>query len=239
MNVLDYLILIVLLLAALVGYRKGFINSLVNLGGTIVIIVLAFYLKNPISIFLYEHFPFFTFSGNLKGITVYNIIIYEAFSFILTITILSFLARIIGKITGLTTSLIGDKAPTLFGRILGAIFGLIEGYIISFLICFIVTMFAANSSLYTKSNYCDDIVTKTPILNNIVKNTYQSIKEVYEITMNYQNMADKEEANKKSLEVLLKYEIISKESAQKLIENDKLKINNFNDILNNIKENLE
>ena len=73
MNILDYLILIIIILGALYGYKRGFIGSLINFIGTIVVIILAFYLKNPISVFLYEHFPFFKISGFYSGISVYNI----------------------------------------------------------------------------------------------------------------------------------------------------------------------
>ena len=77
MNILDYLILIIIILGALYGYKRGFIGSLINFIGTIVVIILAFYLKNPISVFLYEHFPFFKISGFYSGISVYNILIYK------------------------------------------------------------------------------------------------------------------------------------------------------------------
>ena len=84
MNILDYLILIIIILGALYGYKRGFIGSLINFIGTIVVIILAFYLKNPISVFLYEHFPFFKISGFYSGISVYNILIYEGISFLIT-----------------------------------------------------------------------------------------------------------------------------------------------------------
>lgn len=234
MNPLDYLILIIVILGALIGYKKGFLNSLINLLGTIVIIILAFYLKNPISIFLYEHFPFFTFGGIMKGITVYNIIIYEAISFLITLSIMSFIAKIVGKATGIMSKMTDPLVKTsLIGKLLGILFGLFQGFLVAFILCFIVSAFASSSSLYQKSRYCEDIIEKTPVLGSIVNDTYASIKEVYDITMEYQNMKDKEEANKKSLEVLMKYEIVSEKSAKKLQEKNKLKINNISDIINN------
>ena len=83
MNILDYLILIIIILGALYGYKRGFLGSLINFIGTIVVIILAFYLKNPISVFLYEHFPFYNFGGFYKGISVYNILLYEGISFLI------------------------------------------------------------------------------------------------------------------------------------------------------------
>ena len=135
MNILDYLILIIIILGALYGYKRGFIGSLINFIGTIVVIILAFYLKNPISVFLYEHFPFFKISGFYSGISVYNILIYEGISFLITLSILSFIFKIISKITGLVGKLtLGIFSEGLIGRILGLIFGLFQGFLITFFI---------------------------------------------------------------------------------------------------------
>ena len=55
MNILDYLIIAVLIISLLVGFKKGVLNCLVTFIGTLAVIVLAFYLKNPVSIFLYNN----------------------------------------------------------------------------------------------------------------------------------------------------------------------------------------
>lgn len=232
MNILDYIIIIIIILGALYGYKKGFIGSLISLVGSIVIIILAFYLKNPISVFLYEHFPFFNIGGFFKGISVYNILIYEGISFVIMLTILSIIFKIISKITGIVGKLtLGILSEGLVGKLLGLVFGLLQGFLIAFFICFIFSTFASTAKIYQESSYGDQIVSKTPFLSDIVEDTYLSIKNVYDITKEYQNTLDKEEANKKCLEVLLKYEIISKESAEKLSDNGKLNINNIKDII--------
>ena len=238
MNILDYLILIIIILGALYGYKRGFIGSLINFIGTIVVIILAFYLKNPISVFLYEHFPFFKISGFYSGISVYNILIYEGISFLITLSILSFIFKIISKITGLVSKLtLGIFSEGLIGRILGLIFGLFQGFLIAFFICFLFSTFSNTAKIYQESKYGNQIVSKTPFLSDVVEKTYLSIKNVYDITLEYQNSSDKEEANKKCLEVLLKYEIISKESAEKLSNNGKLGIKNIKDVINNNQNN--
>lgn len=234
MNILDYLILIIIILGALYGYKRGFIGSLINFVGTIVVIILAFYLKNPISVFLYEHFPFFKISGFYSGISVYNILIYEGISFLITLSILSFVFKIISKITGLVGKLtLGIFSEGLIGKLLGLIFGFFQGFLIAFFICFLFSTFANTAKIYQDSKYGNRIVSKTPFLSNIVEKTYLSIKNVYDITLEYQNSNDKEEANKKCLEVLLKYEIISKESAEKLNNNGKLNIKDIKGVINN------
>lgn len=229
MNLLDYLIIIIIILSALTGFKRGFLKSLINFVGTIIVIILAFYLKNPISVFLYEHFPFFNLSGIMNGISIYNVILYEAFSFLITLLVLSIGLRLVVTISGILSKLtLGLLDKGIIGRLLGTLFGILKGYIIVFFLCFILATFAHSGKLYQNSNYADTIVSKTPILTNTVSKTYNSIKEVYE-TIN--NTKDKEEANEKCLEILLKYEIISEESAKKLADAGKINIKNIDEII--------
>ena len=80
MNIVDIVILIFILFGGLIGWKQGFTKSLVNCVGYILIIVIAFVLKNPISEFFMMYLPFFDFFGLIKGLTVLNIALYEIFS---------------------------------------------------------------------------------------------------------------------------------------------------------------
>ena len=60
-SIIDAIIIILLLFGAVFGFRAGVIKSAVSFLGTLLIIFLAFQLKNPISEFLYMHLPFFNF----------------------------------------------------------------------------------------------------------------------------------------------------------------------------------
>ena len=82
-SIVDSIILILLLFGAIIGFKTGVIKSAVSVLGTILIIYLAFVLKNPISEFMYLHLPFFNFSGDLAGVTVLNILIYEGLAFLI------------------------------------------------------------------------------------------------------------------------------------------------------------
>ena len=124
------------------------------------------------------------------------------------------------------------KINILISLKIAFLFGLFQGFLIAFFICFLFSTFASTAKIYQDSKYGNQIVSKTPFLSNVVEKTYLSIKNVYDITLEYQNSSDKEEANKKCLEVLLKYEIISKESAEKLSNNGKLGIKNIKDVIN-------
>ena len=61
MNILDALIIIFLLIGALAGFKRGLIKQGVLLVGLIVVLVLSFYIRIPVSNFFYKNLPFFNF----------------------------------------------------------------------------------------------------------------------------------------------------------------------------------
>ncbi len=231
MNVLDYIIIGVLLISALAGFKKGFINSIIAFVGTLLVIILAYYLKNPISIFLYEHLPFFNLGGKFAGINSISILIYEGLSFMITIVILSTIVGVIVKVTGVFGKIVDNSIIlTLPSKILGTICGFVEGYIVAFILIFILSLLPS-TSLVNDSKYANNIMTKTPVLSNITEKTFNSVTEIYDIVTNYENNKDKEAANKESLNVLLKYEILSVNSADKLLEKGKIDFNGAKEVI--------
>jgi len=237
MNLLDYIIIGVLLISVLTGFKKGLISSIVTFIGTLLVIILAFYLKNPVSAFLYEHMPFIDLGGKLAGMNIFNILIYEGASYLITLVILSFIMGIIIKLSGIFDKLV--KATVILSlpsKLLGAICGLVEGAILAFIIVFIISLVAPTSNLYGDSSYADTLLSKTPILGNMMENTHKSIIEVYEIAKNNEQVNNKNEANLESLNVLLKYEILSVESAENLVADGKIDIPGASEIINKYKK---
>ena len=94
MNIVDIIILILLGMGALIGFKRGFTRQLVSLVGIFVILVLSFMLKNPISVFLYNNLPFFNFGGIFKDITVINILFYEIIAFLVIYFVLTIIFKI-------------------------------------------------------------------------------------------------------------------------------------------------
>ena len=58
MNIVDVIIILLIAFGGVMGFKRGFTRSLVSALGTIAIVVLAFLLKNPVSVLLYENLPF-------------------------------------------------------------------------------------------------------------------------------------------------------------------------------------
>ena len=58
MNILDAVIIIFLIVGILAGFKRGFIKQCVLLLGVVVITVLSYNLRVPVSTFLYKHYHF-------------------------------------------------------------------------------------------------------------------------------------------------------------------------------------
>ena len=95
MVVVDIIILILLVLGAVAGFKAGVIKKLTDFVGMFVIVILSFYLKNFLSVIMYENLPFFNFGGLIKGIVVINILFYEVLAFIIVFLVLLFVLRVL------------------------------------------------------------------------------------------------------------------------------------------------
>ncbi len=234
MNIIDVCIILLLGLGAVIGFKRGVIKSGVTFLGTLLIIVIAYYLKNPVSIFLYKLLPFFNLTGIFKGVTVFNILIYEAIAFLLVLLVLTTILSIIIKITGVVEKIM--KFTIILGipsKILGMIFGFFQYFIYIFIGLFICTQFNITRNFIEESKMATSIITKTPALSNIVGNAYNSVEEIVNFAKANE---DKTQVNRQSLEILLKYKIISTDNAEYLIDKGKIKIENKEEILNKYKE---
>ena len=56
MNVVDVIIIALLILGGVAGFKAGVIKKLTDFIGMFVVIILAFYLKNYISVIMYENY---------------------------------------------------------------------------------------------------------------------------------------------------------------------------------------
>lgn len=233
MNIVDAMIILGLLLGAALGFKKGVIQSGVTFVGTILAIIIAYMLKNPVSKLMYTTLPFFHFSGALEGVSVLNILIYEGIAFLIVFAIIMALLRILIIFTGIIEKIL--KFTIVLGipsKLLGAILGVIEAYIVIFVVLFVATSMSFTNGLTQGSKYTYKILDHTPILSKTVGDTFASISEVYSLKDKYENTKDKNAYNLEALDILLKHEVITKESAEKLVEKGKLEINGIDSVLN-------
>lgn len=230
--IIDIILILVLVMGAIIGFKRGVIKSATMFIGAIIVIVLAYSLKNPVSKILYSFLPFFNFAGDFAGLTTLNIIIYEAIAFVLVYVLLMAVLRIIIKITGVFETILNFTIILgIPSKLLGAVFGFFEAYLFIFVAIFLLNQIPATNEIVTESTFASKIASSSPILSDITSSYYDAFEEI--ISIKDQNKNDKEEYNRKCLDILLKYGIVDISSAEELINNGKLQISNADEILDN------
>ena len=230
--IIDIILILVLVMGAIIGFKRGVIKSATMFIGAIIVIVLAYSLKNPVSKILYSFLPFFNFAGDFAGLTTLNIIIYEAIAFVLVYVLLMAILQIIIKITGVFETILNFTIILgIPSKLLGAVFGFFEAYLFLFVAIFLLNQIPATNEIVTESTFASKIASSSPILSDITSSYYDAFEEI--ISIKDQNKNDKEEYNRKCLDILLKYGIVDISSAEELINNGKLQISNADEILDN------
>ena len=232
MDFVDVIILVFIGFGGIIGFRRGAIKELVSGVGFILITFLSFVLKNPLSILLYENLPFFKFGGIIKGVTVLNIFLYEFIAFLLIFFVLMFLwkvvlfaSSIIQKILNMTIIL------GLPSKIIGFLFGLIEFYLISFIIIYILTLPIFSVKSVINSKVGSYILNDTPLVSDTVKNSTGYIDDFVDLKDKYLYTQSADQFNYETLDLFLKYDIVTVDSVKKLKEKNKLDIENIDDLI--------
>lgn len=232
MNIVDFLIIGLLLIYIAKGFSNGVIKESVTFVGGFGVIVIAFLLKNPISVFMYKTLPFFRFGGVLSGITVLNIIIYEIIAFLLVASILLIIYQLIIRMTNILETIL--KITFVFAlpsKLLGALVGFIEGIVFTFLLLFVCIQFEAPKDIIANSKFGEPILSDTPILASAVSPIYDSVKEIYEVAEDYRDSTDRNAANLECLDVLLKYKVLDTKNADALVESGKLEMPGIEEVI--------
>ena len=225
MNVADIVILIVIALGALAGFKAGVIKKTADFLGIFIIIILAFYLKNDLSVLMYENLPFFSFGGFIKGIEAINILLYEVIAFLIVFAALVFILKVILMVTGLIEKIL--KATVILSipsKILGIIVGIIESYVYVFLILVVLTLPLFKIPYVRESKIGNFMLDNTPILSNISEEMIDIYDSVYKVVEEKDNKTN-EELNEEVLTLLIEKQVLSKDSAKKLVGKNKVHIN--------------
>ncbi len=229
MNIIDAVIIVLLIVGFLAGFRRGAVKQAVTLIGLVLVIVGAYYLKNPIAMFCYKTFPFIDFKI-FNGISVVNILFYEVISFIVAASILTLILRIVLKISGIIEKVF-DATIILgfFSKLIGGALGVIEAYVISFVLLFFFSQPFINVTGVGDSKIGTYMLNNTPILTNAVSGTIEVIEELYNMKDKYNNKGFEKDA----VEKFLDYKVIDVKALKILRDKNKI---NFSGIDNLIKE---
>ena len=224
LNIVDAIIILIILLGGVIGFKEGIIKKLASVIGLILVIILSFTLKNYLSVIFYENLPFFDLWGAFKGIQVLNIIFYEMLAFLIIASVLTLVYRLLLGVSGLIEKIL--KATIILSipsKILGFFAGLLENYIWVYLFLFVLTLPVINIKEIRESNLATSILEKTPILSKYTNKTLAIYNDLYNIIDNKENKTN-EQVNESAMDLMLKYEIITPSSARKLIDKNKVSV---------------
>lgn len=224
MNIVDIGIILVLIIFAIAGWKKGVIKETVSLVGLVLIFVIAYTFKEELGNTMCKFLPFLKFSGNIKGLVSLNILIYQMIAFLIILSVLYTIYQIILKISGLLQKVVNFTIIlALPSKIGGAIVGFLEGYLIIFALLMLALIPMKDIPMISESNLINSIVHKTPIISTYTKDISNTITDVYTLI---DKLASKElSVNKANLEIIdtmIKYNVVSKKTVEQLVVLEKL-----------------
>ena len=224
MNILDIVIALVLIMSAIIGFKRGAIKEVVSLVGIIIVFILAFSLKGVLGNVLCKWLPFFNFAGNLEGVTVLNILLYQLIAFLIIYSLLFSVYMIVVKISGIVQKIVHMTIVLwLPSKLIGAVVAFITGYVMVFVVLLALLIPLKDTDIFKNSKFANYIVYDTPILASSSENISTSINEIYELGEDLsKGDISKNEANVKTMDILLKYKVVSAETARELVVLDKL-----------------
>lgn len=220
--VINIIIVVFIVSEVYAGMKKGFFESSIRFIGFIASVIGAYLLKNPLSVFMYTHLPFFEFNGLFKGVSALNIIAYELIAFVIVFILLMLVVKIVCKVTGLI-----DKIMSMVfflgipNKILGGIVGFIQSIIFLYFVIFAVKVVGNLTGMEMRPSLADFIV-EVPVLKDTFGETLNSMDDITALALEYEDTKDKDEFNNKAIQVLLDYNIVTEENLEILIESGKI-----------------
>ena len=236
MNIFDIGIILLLIMFAIVGWKQGAIREIVSLAGIIIVFIIAFTFKGVLGNFLCMLLPFFKFARPLEGMVSLNIFIYQLIAFLVIFALLLGLYSIFLKISKILQKIVNMTIILwLPSKIIGAVVGLIKGYIVLFAVFIVLMIPLYNQELFTSSKMVGTLLYNTPVLSAKTENFTSSIKEVNNLMHEVVNKnITTNEANLSAINLMLKYDIVKKETIERLIKLHKLdKVSNLDSVINN------
>ena len=226
MNIFDIVIILILLMFFITGWKRGVIKEAVSLIGIVLVFVIAFSLKGVLGNLLCRTLPFIPFKGSIEGITALNILFYQVIAFIILFCLLLVFYEILLKISKWLQKIVNMTIILLLpSKLLGGLLSFIKGYIIIFAILILLMVPFSNNSLIKESTLMNFILYKTPVLSQSTSSITSSVDEIYKLGKDVvKKKISKKEANEKTIKILLKYKIVDKRLIEDLIRQNKIEI---------------
>ena len=233
---IDITILLILIVFAIVGFKRGVLHSLVSFVGFIIVIYLAYLFKNYLGDIFVLDLPFFNFKIGTFSSQMMNVIMYQTLAFIIMVIIFGLIYKAILIMTGIIEKIL--KLTIVLGipsKILGLIVGLLEGYIVVYLVLFFISQPYVKMDILNNSNYVKPILTQTPILSKFANNALEVVNEVNDLVKDQKT----KNFDLELTELILKYNITSSDVIKKISDNKKVVVDGIGDVIKKYQNNEE
>lgn len=231
LNIFSIGIILILIMFIIAGWKNGGIKETASFIGIVLVFFLSYVLKGIVGNFLCTTLPFFDFGGLVS----LNIVVYQIIAFVLLFVILLSLYRLLLKLSnGLQKIINATIILAIPNKILGSIIAFIEGWIVLFVILVLLIVPFRGVDQFKDSKMNKIILFQTPILSEAVKPFTNAVVEIYSLSSDVSmEEIEANEFNLRSLDIMLKYKLVSKKEVEKLVELKKLdEIENINSVLN-------
>lgn len=231
MAFIDIVALVLIVLGALLGFKKGAIKSLVQLIGLVSITIVAYQFKGNIGDLLIKNLPFINWGGAVNELYSLNLLFYQSIAFVVIFILLYCLLNILIDLSGVIELLLKlTIVLEIPSKILGLILGAVESIVFVFILGTCLLCFNNTQKYVMESTVTRKIVERTPIVNMIFRTAIGAAENVYETLNDYKEAEDKEaiklETNLEIIRILIKYDIVDAKLVQKCIDNGKLRMEN-------------
>ena len=234
MNVIDIAIVFIILAFAVLGWKRGVFEELVTAIGFVLVVVLAFYLKNPIAEFLSVNLPFFKFGGYVSNVASFNILFYQVISYIMVVIFLEVIIQALIKVTHFFEKVLKFTIIlSIPSKILGFVVGVVEGFVVVFLLLFVLKQPIFNIDIVNESKFTNNILDSTPLLSNVAGGMVSSIEDTYNLIKDYnEDKINENELDLRSIKVMLDHKVITKKYVRRLVDNGKINIVGIDNLIN-------
>lgn len=205
MNLVDIFFLLIILVCGLIGLKRGFFKELVLTVGYIILLIVSYKLITPTANLI--------ISLVKVGNNPLNLLIYQIIAFLVVFIILSIIFQLIVFLTNALEKLLNITIVLgIFSKILGFILGLVKGVIVAYLLSLLFTLPMFNNiPMFRNSTVKSELLTKMP---NIKLN--QIVNEISKLDINSNDF------NKQVLQILIKYNILTKEKVIDMVKSGQL-----------------
>lgn len=205
MNLVDIFFLLIILVCGLIGLKRGFFKELVLTVGYIILLIVSYKLITPTANLI--------ISLVKVGNNPINLLIYQIIAFLVVFIILSIIFQLIVFLTNALEKLLNITIVLgIFSKILGFILGFVKGVIVAYLLSLLFTLPMFNNiPMFRNSTIKSELLTKMP---NIKLN--QIVNEISKLDINSNDF------NKQVLQILIKYNILTKEKVIDMVKSGQL-----------------